>query len=184
VVSCGTCYDQLQQYRFEEIFPGSRIVDIHEFLLEKGVRVEGVTGVRYMYHDPCHSPIKSRDPLDIVNVLLDAGANGQVAKNDRCCGESGTFAVSRPDVATQVRFRKQQEMEKGAARLRADGYTGEIKVLTSCPSCLQGLSRYDDDSGTGADYVVIEMARHVLGRTWLEDYVCAANSGGIERVLV
>ena len=75
-------------------------------------------------------------------------------------------------------------MQQGAARLRADGYDGEVKVLTSCPSCLQGLSRYDDDAGTGADYIVVEMARHVLGPAWLETYVRRANSGGIERVLV
>jgi FAD/FMN-containing dehydrogenase/Fe-S oxidoreductase len=184
VVSCGTCYDQLQDYRFGEIFPGSRIVDIHEFLLEKGVKLEGVTGARYMYHDPCHSPMKAHDPLTVVNTLMNAAANGRIARNDRCCGESGTFAVARPDIATQVRFRKQQEMEQGAARLRADGFTGEVKVLTSCPSCLQGLKRYDDDSGTDADYVVVEMARHVLGPAWLEYYVRSANAGGIERVLV
>ena len=40
VVSCGTCYDQLQGYKFDEIFPGCRILDIHEYLLEKGVRLE------------------------------------------------------------------------------------------------------------------------------------------------
>ena len=37
VVSCGTCYDQLQGYQFDKIFPGSRIIDIHEYLLEKGI---------------------------------------------------------------------------------------------------------------------------------------------------
>jgi FAD/FMN-containing dehydrogenase/Fe-S oxidoreductase len=184
VVSCGTCHDQLQGYEFDKIFPGSRILDIHEFLLEKGIRLEGATGVRYMYHDPCHSPMKTHDPLKVVNTLLDAGANGTVEKNDRCCGESGTFAVARPDIATQVRFRKQREMEAGAARLRTDGFRGEVKVLTSCPSCLQGLARYDDDAGTGADYVVVEMARHLLGPAWLETYVERANAGGIERVLV
>jgi Fe-S oxidoreductase len=92
--------------------------------------------------------------------------------------------VARPDIATQVRFRKQREMERGAAGLRADGFDGEVKVLTSCPSCLQGLSRYDDDAGTGADYIVVEMARHLLGPAWLETYVQRANAGGIERVLV
>ncbi len=184
VVSCGTCLDQLQGYRFDEIFPGSRILDIHEFLLEKGLRLEGITGTRYLYHDPCHSPIKTRDPLEVVNALLDAPANGRVVRNERCCGESGTFAVSRPDIATQVRFRKQQEMERGAAAARADGHAGPVKVLTSCPSCLQGLSRYDDDAGTEADYVVVEIARHLLGEDWLEDYVRRANTGGIERVLV
>ncbi|MGB5104714.1 MAG: FAD/FMN-binding oxidoreductase [Steroidobacteraceae bacterium] len=184
VVSCGTCFDQLQSYAFDEIFPGSRILDIHEYLLEKDIRVEGVTGVRYMYHDPCHSPIKTRDPLAVVNALLDGGADGRIGKNDRCCGESGTLAVSRPDISTQVRFRKQQEMEQGAARLRADGFDGPVKVLTSCPSCLQGLKRYDDDADTDADYVVIEMARHLLGEDWMPEYVRRANSGGIERVLV
>jgi FAD/FMN-containing dehydrogenase/Fe-S oxidoreductase len=59
VVSCGTCYDQLQSYEFEKVFPGCRIIDIHEFLMEKGVRLEGVTGTRYMYHEPCHTPMKT-----------------------------------------------------------------------------------------------------------------------------
>ena len=59
-----------------------------------------------------------------------------------------------------------------------------MKILTSCPSCLQGLSRYKSDIGVEADYIVIEMARHTLGETWLEDYVKSANQGGIERVLL
>ncbi len=184
VVSCGTCYDQLQGYEFEKIFPGCRIVDIHEFLLEKGVRLEGVTGTRYMYHDPCHSPMKQQDPLKTVNSLIATADAQKIEKNDRCCGESGTLAVTRPDISTQVRFRKEIEMTKGADKLRADGFAGDVKILTSCPSCLQGLSRYNDDSGTEADYIVVEIARHLLGENWLPDYVQRANDGGIERVLV
>jgi FAD/FMN-containing dehydrogenase/Fe-S oxidoreductase len=184
VVSCGTCYDQLQGYQFEAIFPGCRIVDIHEYLMEKGVRLEGVTGVRYLYHDPCHSPIKSHDPLKVVNALMNESLNGQVTKNDRCCGESGTFAVSRPDVATQVRFRKEQEIRIGVEQIRRNGHAGEVKILTSCPSCLQGLKRYNDDADLDADYVVVEIAKHVLGANWLPEYVAQANAGGIERVLL
>jgi Fe-S oxidoreductase len=107
-----------------------------------------------------------------------------IAKSDRCCGESGTFAISRPDIATQVRFRKELEVEKGAAALRADGFGGDIKVLTSCPSCLQGLKRYNDDAAIDADYIVVEMARYLLGSDWMPSYVNQANAGGIERVLV
>jgi Fe-S oxidoreductase len=70
--------------------------------------------------------------------------------NDRCCGESGTLATTRPDISTQVRFRKEEEMRKGTSALRADGFDGPVKVLTSCPSCLQGLSRFDEDAATGA----------------------------------
>jgi FAD/FMN-containing dehydrogenase/Fe-S oxidoreductase len=184
VVSCGTCYDQLQGYKFDEIFPGCRILDIHEYLMERGVRLQDVTGVRYMYHDPCHTPMKQHDPLHVVNTLLNSELNGKVQKNERCCGESGTFAVTRPDVATQVRFRKEQEMRAGAGQLRADGFAGEVKILTSCPSCLQGLKRYNDDAALDADYIVVEIAKAILGPEWLPNYVQAANNGGIERVLV
>ncbi|MCD8504101.1 MAG: FAD/FMN-binding oxidoreductase [Burkholderiaceae bacterium] len=180
VVSCGTCYDQLAGYEFDKIFPGCRLIDIHEFLLEKNVKLDGVQGVRYMYHDPCHSPMKQQDPLKTVQSLV----GESTIKTDRCCGESGTLAVTRPDISTQVRFRKEIELDKNMASLRSDGFDGQVKMLTSCPSCLQGLSRYQDDTGAQADYIVVEMARHVLGQTWLEDYVKVANQGGIERVLV
>jgi FAD/FMN-containing dehydrogenase/Fe-S oxidoreductase len=184
VVSCGTCYDQLQSYEFEKIFPGCRIIDIHEYLLEKGVKLEGVGGVRYMYHDPCHTPMKQQDPLKTVNALITTADGQKVEKNDRCCGESGTLGVGRPDISTQIRFRKEEEMKKGADRLREDGFGGEVKILTSCPSCLQGLLRYNEDADTTADYIVIEMAKHLLGENWLPEYVARANDGGIERILV
>ena len=180
IVSCGTCLDQLQKYEFEKIFPGCRLLDIHEYLLERGVRLDGVSGVRYLYHDPCHTPMKVYKPLQVVSALMGA----DVPLNDRCCGESGTLATTRPDISTQVRFRKEREMREGAEALRGDGFDGAVKVLTSCPSCLQGLSRFRDDAGTDADYIVVELARHVLGPNWLHDYVAKANRGGIERVLV
>jgi len=184
VVSCGTCYDQLAGYEFDKIFPGCRIIDIHEYLLEKNVILSGVQGVRYMYHDPCHSPMKLQDPLKTVNQIIQTEDQTAIKKNDRCCGESGTLALTRPDISTQIRFRKEEEMVKGAQALQQDGFTGQVKVLTSCPSCLQGLSRFNDDSGTTADYIVVEMARHLLGENWMADFVKNANSGGIERVLV
>ena len=184
VVSCGTCYDQLQGYQFDKIFPGCRIIDIHEYLLEKGITLQ--TGQGYLYHDPCHSPMKLQEPMKTVKALL--GEN--VLKSERCCGESGTLGVTRPEISTQIRFRKEEELLKGEAELRASGTLGDqpnVKILTSCPSCLQGLSRFGDDLKNGlleADYIVVEMANQILGKEWLPTYVAAANHGGIERVLV
>ncbi|MDR2838775.1 MAG: DUF3683 domain-containing protein [Azonexus sp.] len=180
IVSCGTCLDQLEKYQFDKIFPGARLLDIHEYLMEKGVKLAGVNGVRYLYHDPCHSPMKAHAPLTVTSALT--GQN--VPLSDRCCGDSGSFAYSRPDIATQVKFRKQQEIEAGAAELRADGFTGEIKILTSCPACLQGLSRYDKDADTEADFIVVELAKHLLGANWMAEYVGKAGNGGVERVLL
>jgi Fe-S oxidoreductase len=177
IVSCGTCMDQLQKYEFEKIFPGCRLLDIHEYLMEKGVKIEGVKGVRYLYHQPCHDPMKVHNGTKVAARLL----GSRVDLNDRCCGESGTLAVARPDVSTQVRFRKQEEIARGIARLPGDE---PVKILTSCPSCLQGLHRYTDETDTDADYIVVELAKHLLGPDWMEHYVAKANTGGIERVLL
>ncbi|HEZ4331812.1 TPA: (Fe-S)-binding protein, partial [Neisseria meningitidis] len=177
VVSCGTCYDQLEKYRFEEIFPGCRIIDIHEYLLEKGVKLDGVKGQQYLYHDPCHTPIKTMNATQMASSLM----GQKVVLSDRCCGESGMFAVKRPDIATQVKFRKQEEIEKNLKELPQ----GEpVKMLTSCPACLQGLSRYADDNNMPADYIVIEMAKYILGENWLDEFVKKANNGGVEKVLL
>jgi Fe-S oxidoreductase len=149
------------------------------------VSLGNVTGVRYLYHDPCHSPIKKHEPLVVVNALMNAGLNGAIAQNERCCGESGTLALTRPDISTQVRFRKEAEVRLGVAAVRRTGHSGEVKILTSCPSCLQGLKRFNDDAAAlDADYIVVEIARNILGENWLAEYVGRANAGGIERVLV
>jgi Fe-S oxidoreductase len=131
-----------------------------------------------MYHDPCHTPIKTMQPLKLVNDLMGGG----VPRNDRCCGESGTLAMTRPDVSTQVRFSKEESMRRGVAKLSPDGEA--VKVLTSCPSCLQGLARFSNDTGAQADYIVVELARRLLGENWLPEFVKRANAGGIERVLL
>ena len=184
VVSCGTCYDQLQGYEFEKIFPGCRIIDIHEYLLEKGIVLDNKGA--YLYHDPCHTPMKLQEPLKTVKALV----GPDVIQSARCCGESGTLGVTRPDISTQVRFRKEEELRKNEAELRQQAgldAKADLKILTSCPSCLQGLSRYGDDLQNGlleADYIVVEMARKILGENWMPEYVARANAGGIERVLV
>jgi Fe-S oxidoreductase len=136
--------------------------------------------------------MKLQEPLKTVKALV--GPN--VLKSERCCGESGTLGVTRPDISTQVRFRKEEELRADDVALRSlmastpdlsAAAQANVKILTSCPSCLQGLKRYQDDLNSGlleADYIVVEMARVMLGESWLPDYVAQANAGGIERVLV
>jgi Fe-S oxidoreductase len=61
VVSCGTCMDQLLKYEFGKIFPGCRLVDIHEWLYEKGIRLDGVK--RHAVHVPRALPHADEAPL-------------------------------------------------------------------------------------------------------------------------
>ncbi len=180
IVSCGTCIDQLLTYQFHQIFPGCRLVDIHEYLMEKGISLDGVDGVQYLYHDPCHSPMKHYQPTEVAAKLV----GKPVSLSDRCCGEAGTFAISRPDIATQVRFRKQEELEAGVRQVTAHAPDDRVKVLTSCPACLQGLSRYRDEVAVEPAYIVTELAGRLLGDGWQKQFVDTVTAGGIERVLL
>jgi Fe-S oxidoreductase len=192
LVSCGTCMDQLLQYEFDRIFPGCRLLDIHEYLLEKGVVAESDAdkGVQYLYHAPCHDPMKTHNSTRVAGQLL----GRDIPLNDRCCGESGSFAIARPDIAAQVKFRKREELQAGVGRVTGrtpplpetgmEDTGPRVKVLTTCPSCQQGLARYRHETGAEPDYIVVEMARRLLGEDWQGRFVEQARRGGIERVLL
>jgi len=182
IVSCGTCMDQMLKYQFEKIFPGCRLLDIHEYLMEQGVSLEGIEGEQYLYHDPCHTPMKTHSPIKVASSLM-----GQdVLQSERCCGEAGTLAVSRPDISTQIRFRKEEELKKGIKALTGEEQAepGKVKLLTSCPACQQGLSRYGDATGVEPTYIVTELANKLLPEGWQKQFIDKAKAGGIERVLL
>ena len=175
LVSCGTCMDQLLKYEFEKIFPGCRLLDIHEYLMEKGLQLDDALGrCKYLYHDPCHTPMKTLPPA--AGGLVAHGGRGD-ALSDRCCGEAGTLGTARPDIANQVRFRKQQELADGLRSVigRPRAEAGEAKLLTACPACQQGLAKYTDDTGLEVDFIVVEMARRMLGDGWQRRFVDGAD---------
>jgi len=182
VVSCGTCIDQLMEYQFDQIFPGCRLIDIHEYLMEKGVSMDGVGGTQYLYHEPCHTPMKIHDSIKVSSSLM----GKDVSLSDRCCGESGTFAIARPDIAAQVKFRKEKELKQDIKRLTGHekAISNNVKMLTSCPACHQGLSRYQDETGLDVDYIVVELAKHKLGEEWQKQFIKDVKNGGIEKVLL
>lgn len=176
LVSCGTCMDQLMRYQFERIFPGCRLLDIHEYLMEQGVALTATDDTQYLYHDPCHSPMKAYQPISVANTLM-----GQpVTLSERCCGEAGTLGTARPDIANQVRLRKAEELAAALKTLPA----GQAKLLTACPACQQGLAKFADQTGLETDYIVVELARRQLGEGWQQRFIKALSSGGIERVLL
>ncbi|MBF0272256.1 MAG: DUF3683 domain-containing protein [Magnetococcales bacterium] len=171
VVSCGTCLDQLEKYHFETIFPGCRLLDVHEYLMEKGVRMQSSNREPVLFHDPCHSPMKVHPPLMVAATLTGRPA----VLTDRCCGEAGTFSVSRPDISAQVRYRKEKELD------RTRPPTQPARILTACPSCYQGLSRLEN---TTSDFLVVELTRGLLGESWRETFLQRMERGGLERVLL
>jgi Fe-S oxidoreductase len=163
-------------------FPGCRLLDIHEFLMEKGVSVAQVSGVHYLYHDPCHTPMKTYQPTAVATQLM----GKEVPLSERCCGEAGTLGTARPDIANQVRFRKHEELTQGIRALTGKDRAepGEVKLLTACPACQQGLAKFTDDTGLTTDYIVVELAKNLLGAGWQQRFIERVKEGGIERVLL
>ena len=180
IVSCGTCLDQLERYEFEKIFPGSRIMDIHEYLVEKGFKLNQPSDTRYIYHDPCHTPIKNQVPIEVATNLMQQ----PVELTTRCCSESGTLATSRPDIAHQLFTRKLESMQEAKQKVQGDDPHVEVKCLTSCPACQQGLSRYEKLTGISTDYIVVELARRNYGEKWLDTFLHQVSHGGMEKVLL
>lgn len=182
IVSCGTCMDQLLKYEFEKIFPGCRLLDIHEYLMERGVTLGEGKATKYLYHDPCHSPMKQHNPLQVTAKLM----GQEVQLSDRCCGEAGTLGVARPDISSQLRFRKEQELQQGIHQFNGKDHAvaGDVKMLTTCPACQQGLNRYKDATGLEVSYIVEELVRDRLGSDWQRGFIEKVSRGGIERVLL
>jgi len=183
IVSCGTCYDQLTKYEFERIFPGCRLLDIHEYLEEKGMSLTSATGTKYLYHAPCHDPMKLREGTEVAKNLLQAE---EVQLSDRCCSEAGTLATSRPDIAGQLRYRKAEELKQGITDLTGESRVKDdnVKLLTSCPACQQGLNRYEDETGIKTDYIVVELVKNQFGEKWKRDFLKKLEDGGVEKVLL
>ncbi len=177
LTSCGTCIDQLLTYELSDIFKESKLTDIHEYLLADGVKLDN-TKEQYLYHAPCHDPIKSDDSSNVISQIMGA----KVLSNDRCCGEAGTFAVARADIAKQVKFKKESEIKKDLTTLIGKPKAKKgIKMLTTCPACRQGLSRYQPSTGIEPIYPVEIIAEQILGKNWQKDFI---NSVAIEKVLL
>jgi Fe-S oxidoreductase len=156
-----------------DIFHEAHSLDIHEYLLDKGVTLEA-TAEQYLYHTPCHDPIKTGNSAGTISKIV----NSAVIDNDRCCGEAGSFAVARPDIAAQVKFKKSTEIKKDLARLKTPQKT--TKILTTCPACRQGLARYRHESNIQPVYPIELIAQQKLGEDWIKDFVKSVN---IEKVL-
>jgi len=179
IVSCGTCFDQLSRYELEQVFPGAPLIDIHEYLMDKGVQAGDVKGSQYMHHEPCHTPLKRHGSEAVIANLL--GSKSQAS--EQCCGEAGTLAVASPTIAGKIRARKEEEIFKAKHRLGESG-NEPVRMLTSCPSCLQGLSRLEGETGIEADYIVVELMRRLHGDNWQQAFIERVQQGGIERVLM
>ena len=154
LVTCGTCRQSLEQMGCQSLL-GCTVTDAGRFLLSRGLTVSD--DFSCLYHAPCHDSLDGQGGA----LLKQAGA-GKVVTVAHCCGEAGTLALSRPDIAYAM-FRRKAE----ALAERIDGQTPPSVCITNCPACLQGLGR-QQQLPIRAVHLVEALAQMQGGESWQE----------------
>ncbi|WP_300458561.1 DUF3683 domain-containing protein [Desulfobacula sp.] len=139
IVSCGTCMEALNDMDAAGIFECA-VQDISDYVLKRDDSL--VFHEDYLYHEPCHDSLKDT----AMDVLKRHCRDNIIQQVPYCCSEAGTLALSRPDITNGMLERKKNALEKEILKKQTDqqenGPSTFHKILTNCPSCLQGLGRH------------------------------------------
>jgi D-lactate dehydrogenase (cytochrome) len=144
VITCGTCKEQLSSLNLTQSFEAP-IMDAVAFLASKGMKLNHSVSGEILYHAPCHDSLDGKAMSTLKKV---GGYDLKVTAH--CCSESGTMAISRPDISGTLRDKKAETL---------NGH----RIVTNCPSCVQGLRRH---ANTNALHLTEELAVQIGHAGW------------------
>ena len=154
VVSCGTCRESLNEMGVENIFD-CPIKDVSGYVLEKGAAMpQAKIPGEIFYHPPCHDSLENHGPAILARLYE------KVTKVPNCCSESGTMALSRPDITDKMLRRKGDSLRLAGAKR-----TETKPMITNCPSCLTGLGR-NAELGIRPRHLATTLAEILGGPDW------------------
>lgn len=174
VVSCGTCHEMLDTYQINNIFEYAAVIDISAFLINNHLLNGNVIADETLYyHEPCHSPLKEHDVEGTFSGIF----GKQPLQIPNCCGEAGTLAISRPDISKNLRSRKKTNICQSCGGSNLD-------IITSCPNCVQGLTKIQGDISINGKHLSIYLAEKIIGSDWREQFIKRVkDQEGLERIL-
>jgi len=174
IVSCGTCFEMLNKYNIENIFPNSGIIDISEFIARESLYRKKINHTLY-FHNPCHSPLKSLGVDKTFSKIIET----RPVSAPNCCGEGGTLSLSTPHISNSLRDRKRDNILSVLEKRE------NVTVLTACPSCVQGLSRINNKLSVEGKHLAVYMAETFLGRNWKKEFIKSiTKNDGVERIIL
>ena len=86
------------------------------------------------------------------------------------------MALSRPDISNTLRDRKSENIDKSINEKH-------IEVLTTCPSCVMGLTKLDGNTKVTGKSLAVYNAEQFLGKDWKKDFIKKVKQNGIEKIL-
>ncbi|MBA3010412.1 MAG: DUF3683 domain-containing protein [Proteobacteria bacterium] len=155
IVSCGTCMESLNELGAPAVFD-CNIKDISGYILDNtpGISSDNT----YLYHAPCHDSLEDT----AVSRLNDRGI--RVNPIPHCCSEAGTLAISRPDISHAMFLRKKTALAEGVV---LETGSKKRKILTNCPSCIQGLGR---QAKLEPVHLAEELSLLTGGKDWIQTF--------------
>ncbi|MBW2688529.1 MAG: (Fe-S)-binding protein [Deltaproteobacteria bacterium] len=138
VTDCAGCGAVLKEY--EELLEESgeheklttfrsKIKDVSEFLIEQGLRTEGLKPVEQIvtYHEPCHlchAQGISEQPRELIKAIPGIDYR-ELNEASWCCGSAATFSLKYTDESQQILDRKLENVRA----------TGADLLVTANPGC-------------------------------------------------
>lgn len=176
IISCGTCYEQLDSYDLSNIFEGTRLIEINEFVKDENLYEFNKAEKPLLYHEPCHSPMKKYGHDQTFQTFFDTKPN----TTPNCCGDGGTLALSTPDISSQLRQRKTHLLTEYSPIENK-----KAEVLTTCPSCVQGLSKIENGINIKGKHLAVYLCEQLFGKNWQKDFLNHVKENeGLDRVLL
>jgi glycolate oxidase iron-sulfur subunit len=161
VTDCAGCSLHLREYgQLWPDLPGAvefsaKVRDVCAFAVAEALQAgPQPVSIKVTYHDPCHLGRAQgivAEPRRVMSEIKGLELV-EMAESDRCCGGSGLFSLTHPELSDRILARKLDNILQ----------TGTGFVATSCPACRIQLER-------GIKTQVVEQVIHpleLLAQTW------------------
>jgi len=89
------------------------------------------------------------------------------------------MSLSAPSISNSLRERKSSNISLLL------GKKDDITVITTCPSCVQGLSKINIKNSVKGKAMAVYLAEVFLGKSWKKDFISnITKKDGIERIIL
>ena len=120
----------------------ARVFDIHEWIAPRVAELDLTpTDQPYIVQDPCHLRHVQRSHLPVRTVIEQVGTVVELDDDGLCCGAGGAYSALQPELATQIRDRKLEAIDRALER------SGATVLVSANPGCSMHLQQALADRG-------------------------------------
>ncbi len=126
LTDCASCESTLSQYFEDKSSPV--FINLGELVVKQNMKFKFKKPLKVTFHKPCH--LKNDDFIKPLLANCENIEYIEAENYDDCCGFAGEFALKNPALSREIIRKKAESIIKTNADI----------VITTCPSCVMGLS--------------------------------------------